>query len=154
MIEVDLGDLGLDEGGHLLIKHALAGAAEVRVRGTSITLAVDLPAWCRANGHALVADVIARSTHDRWHNYRACGLDRRGGRSATGAMEAGRTRLPRRGRRPGARAPARRQARRVGRRGGAALRAGRRGTQWDPATAIPWGTAIDHPDESRMPSSR
>jgi len=51
---VDLGTLGLAEGGYLLIKRALrqAGAdREVSVTGTAAELDVDLRAWCRAEGH-------------------------------------------------------------------------------------------------------
>jgi hypothetical protein len=48
---VDLGDLGFDRGGHLLIKRALdrRGAGEaLAVHGTHPDLAVHLRAWCRA----------------------------------------------------------------------------------------------------------
>src|SRR3989442_3984720 len=51
---VDLGTLGLAEGGYLLIKRALqqAGAGgEITVTGTRPELDVDLRAWCRAEGH-------------------------------------------------------------------------------------------------------
>ena len=50
---VDLGDLGLDEGAHLLVKRALATGPRHRARHRRPTLAVDLPAWCRAHGHAI-----------------------------------------------------------------------------------------------------
>jgi hypothetical protein len=53
-MQVDLGTLGLAEGGYLLIKRALrqAGAdREVSVTGTASELDVDLRAWCRAEGH-------------------------------------------------------------------------------------------------------
>src|SRR5437762_11556846 len=53
-MQVDLGTLGLAEGGYLLIKRALrqAGAdREVSVTGTAAGLDVDLRAWCRAEGH-------------------------------------------------------------------------------------------------------
>jgi len=52
---VDLEDVGLDRGGHLLLKRALASldpGARVEVRGQSPDLAVHLRAWCRAAGHA------------------------------------------------------------------------------------------------------
>lgn len=54
---VDLGDLPLGEGGHLLLKRALwkAGVGErVRVSGSASTLAVDLAPWCRQQGHELL----------------------------------------------------------------------------------------------------
>ena len=53
---VDLCDLGLDDGGHLLIERALAGlepGARVGVAGTHAALALHLGAWCRAQGHRL-----------------------------------------------------------------------------------------------------
>ncbi|MGI8809796.1 MAG: ferritin-like domain-containing protein [Acidimicrobiales bacterium] len=51
---IDLDDLGLDRGGHLLLKRALAGVAvgeRVEVRGRAPELAVHVRAWCRAHGH-------------------------------------------------------------------------------------------------------
>src|SRR5712671_5999983 len=53
-MQVDLGALGLAEGGYLLIKRALRQAeadGEVSVTGTAAELDVDLRAWCRAEGH-------------------------------------------------------------------------------------------------------
>src|SRR2546426_261793 len=53
-MQVDLGSLGLAEGGYLLVKRALrrAGAREeVAVSGTVPELDVDLRAWCRTEGH-------------------------------------------------------------------------------------------------------
>ena len=53
-MQVDLGNLGVAEGGYLLIKRALrqAGAdGEITVTGTAPELDVDLRAWCRAEGH-------------------------------------------------------------------------------------------------------
>lgn len=54
LIEIDLRDLGLDRGGHLILKRALAqpGAGEVRVSGTAPNLEAELRAYCRAQGHA------------------------------------------------------------------------------------------------------
>ena len=54
-MRVDLGTLGLAEGGYLLVKRALrqaASAEAVHVTGTAETLEVDLRAWCRAEGHS------------------------------------------------------------------------------------------------------
>jgi hypothetical protein len=51
-----LGELGLHQGGHLLVKLALGrvrAGERVRVAGSSPTLALDLAAWCRAQGHTL-----------------------------------------------------------------------------------------------------
>ncbi len=54
--EIDLEDLGFDEGAHLLVKRALAAlpvGGELRVRGRAPMLGIDLGAWCRKEGHAL-----------------------------------------------------------------------------------------------------
>ncbi len=54
---LDLEDLGLDRGGHLLVERALAGLApgeRLAVSGRAPELAVHLRAWCRNQGHTLV----------------------------------------------------------------------------------------------------
>ena len=51
---VDLEHLGLDEGAHIIVKHALdrlEPGASVDVCGTHPQLQVHLRAWCRAQGH-------------------------------------------------------------------------------------------------------
>ncbi len=51
---VELGELGLDQGGHLLIKRALRTVpvhAPVAVYGNAPELAIHLRGWCRAQGH-------------------------------------------------------------------------------------------------------
>jgi len=53
---LDLGELGLDSGGHLLLKRALGSAALVHVRGRAPDLGVHLRAWCRAEGHGFAAE--------------------------------------------------------------------------------------------------
>jgi hypothetical protein len=53
-VRVDLGTLGLADGGYLLVKRALRQAVSgeaVHVTGTAEALEVDLRAWCRAEGH-------------------------------------------------------------------------------------------------------
>lgn len=53
-MQVDLGSLGLAEGGYLLIKRALRRAGvreELDVSGSVPELDVDLRAWCRTEGH-------------------------------------------------------------------------------------------------------
>ncbi|MEO6022543.1 MAG: ferritin-like domain-containing protein [Burkholderiales bacterium] len=53
---IDINDLGLDRGAHLLIKRALRDvpvAAKLGVRGTAPDLNVHLMGWCRAQGHQL-----------------------------------------------------------------------------------------------------
>ncbi|HWF22907.1 MAG TPA: hypothetical protein VG226_12210 [Acidimicrobiales bacterium] len=54
---MDLGPLGLDRGGHLLVDRALAGMApgqRLRVRGADPHLGLHLPVWARSRGHAIV----------------------------------------------------------------------------------------------------
>ena len=55
---VDLADLGLDEGGHLLLDRALGGLApgqRLAVSGRHPALPIHLGAWCRDRGHRLIA---------------------------------------------------------------------------------------------------
>ncbi|HVT67508.1 MAG TPA: hypothetical protein VHF26_07160, partial [Trebonia sp.] len=54
MPTTDLADLGLDEGGHLLVARDLArlGPGErLTVTGRHPALRVHLAAWCREHGH-------------------------------------------------------------------------------------------------------
>ncbi|HKT81355.1 MAG TPA: hypothetical protein VJP86_14110 [Vicinamibacterales bacterium] len=53
-MEIDLGTLGFDEGGYLLVRRALRAAGpgqSLTVTGTSPSLEVDLRAWCRGEGN-------------------------------------------------------------------------------------------------------
>ncbi|MPZ25664.1 MAG: ferritin-like domain-containing protein [Micromonosporaceae bacterium] len=93
---LDLGGLGLDRGGQLLLRRALAPLAagsRLAVYGRDPHLPVHLPAWCRAEGHRVespepgqgpppVAVVVrgARPDH-RWHGAI------RAGDPATGAVQ-------------------------------------------------------------------
>jgi hypothetical protein len=77
--EVNLGDLGIDSGGHLLIDRALATMApgeRLRVRGRAAHLEVHLRAWARTRGHGFAGDGVM---------VRGDAVDRR----LTGAMRAG-----------------------------------------------------------------
>jgi hypothetical protein len=146
MTVVDLGELGLDEGAQLLVKRALRSADRVRVIGTSPTLAIDLPAWCRARGHGFDDGVITRGIADR-----AIGAERAGsievavddpplhwGLAARGSLvEAGAPVLD---------LPLAHKAD-VWADDAARLYAQAAAAQWDPATAIPWSAPIAHPDE-------
>ena len=54
---VDLADLGLDEGGDLLLDRAFDGVApggRLTVTGRHPALRVHLGAWCRSHGHRLI----------------------------------------------------------------------------------------------------
>ena len=143
---IDLGDLGFDEGAHLLVKRALAAAtSRITVRGSAPSLAVDLPAWCRARGHAVerTGDGFAIAPGpSRWR-----AADRAGavdapvadppahwGLAARGALvEAGGSDLD---------LPLAIWADEAPR-----LYAQAAAAQWDPATAIPWDAPCDHPPE-------
>lgn len=153
---VDLGDLGLDEGAHLLIKRALAGSAEIAVRGTAETLAVDLPAWCRTLGHRLerragcrAGELVIVRGPGRW-----AGAERAGAIGAPVERPPARWGLAPRGALVEAGAPelalplADRTT--VWADEAARLYAQAAAAQWDPQTAIPWparGEPVDHPDE-------
>ena len=53
---IDIENLGLDAGAHLLIKHGLAGVpvgGEILVTGNAPGWEAQLAAWCRAQGHPL-----------------------------------------------------------------------------------------------------
>jgi hypothetical protein len=55
----DLEGLGLDQGGHLLLEHALAALEpgdELTVAGRHPELGIHLAAWCRERGHRLAAE--------------------------------------------------------------------------------------------------
>lgn len=61
--EVDLGRLGLDAGGHLLIDRVLASLApgeRLLVRGEDPHLDVHLAAWARKHGHRVEARSVVR----------------------------------------------------------------------------------------------
>jgi hypothetical protein len=61
--ELDLGSLGLDAGGHLLLDHALGDlpvGARVRVVGGGPHLAAHLGPWARSRGHRVERDVVVR----------------------------------------------------------------------------------------------
>jgi TusA-related sulfurtransferase len=163
---LELGDLGLDEGAELLVKRALAAVpvgAAIDVVGAAATLAIDLPAWCRGQGHR-VAEVervvagtrvrIERGGADagRWRGAeRAGGVDPATPGAVVDAPLA-RWGLAARGATVEAGAPAIDFAladkRVVWADEAARLYARAVAAQWDPATAITWdAAALAHPPE-------
>jgi hypothetical protein len=162
---VDLGDLGLDRGAHVLLKIALRGVAvgaPLAVRGRDPALAAHLAAWCRAQGHEVLPAPI-----DAPAGTVACVV--RGGAEVgrwRGAEQAGHVDASR----PGAvveRPPLRwgLAARGATVEAGtpdfdfalvdkhvvwsdevARLYAQAAAAQWDPAQAVPWGTVFDIPE--------
>jgi hypothetical protein len=166
---VDLGDLGLERGGHLLVKQALRQApvgAWIEVTGTSPELAVHLGGWCRSQGHGMemipppagaggdgpVARITRGSAEvDRW-----CRAERGGGPdpATAGAVvdrPSPRWGLAARGARVEEGSPAfefpldRKDA--VWADEARALYAQAAAAQWDPATAIDWAAPVTHPPE-------
>jgi hypothetical protein len=148
--QIDLEDLGFAEGAHLLVERALARAPNIIVRGTSGTLAIDLPAWARTRGHqvSIVANgfAITRSSISRW-----AGAERAGRASTPDDHAPSRWGLAARGALVEAGAPALDLAladkRTIWADEAARLYAQAAAAQWDPATAIPWDAPIEHPDE-------
>lgn len=146
---VELGDLGLDEGAHLLVKRALAAAPRVTVQGSAENLAVDLPAWARALGHGVERSetgyVLTRGP-DRW-----AGAERAGTVSAPVAHAPARWGLAARGALVEAGSPAfdlpLADRTEVWADEAVRLYAQAAASQWDPATAIPWDAPADHPPE-------
>lgn len=146
---VELADLGLDEGAHLLVKRALAAAPAIVVRGSSPTLAIDLPAWARAQGHRIERrdDGFALERGpNRW-----AGAERAGTVAAPAATAPARWGLAARGALVEAGAPALdlplATRAEVWADEAARLYAQAAASQWDPATAIPWDAPAEHPDE-------
>ncbi|HET6582555.1 MAG TPA: sulfurtransferase TusA family protein, partial [Nannocystaceae bacterium] len=161
---IDLGALGLDAGAEVMLGRALArcdAGARVDVRGSAPDLAVHLPAWCRAKGHAVVAleasagtvratIEVGRHTHARAVGATRAGRpdprepgavvdapDPRWGLAARGALvEAGTSAV----------AFALGKKDEVWADEAVALYAQATAAQWDPDTAIPWDAAIEHDD--------
>ena len=147
---IELGDLGLDEGAHLLIERGLKAAAIVDVRGSAPNLPFDLPAWCRTKGHSIQKLVggwtIVRGDADRTVGAERAGTiekpadkaPQRWGLAARGALvEAGAPALD---------LPINERAA-IWADEAARLYAQAAAAQWDPATAIPWDAPIEHPSE-------
>ncbi len=163
---LDLDDLGLDRGGHLLLKRALAGLApgqRLAVRGRAPELSVHLGPWCRSQGHEVEWPVdkgcsglrawIVRGTaeDDRWRGAQRSGSSDPGVPGAVADRAVPTWGLAARGALVEAGSPAfpfplddksvvwTDDAPRYYRQAVAA--------QWDPATAVPWDTPVDLPAE-------
>ncbi|MFO0548697.1 MAG: hypothetical protein U0271_09930 [Polyangiaceae bacterium] len=149
---VELGDLGFDEGAHLLVARALATSGERRVlvRGTAPELAIDLRAWCRSRGHGFELSseglFIERGSADR-----LAGAERAGTVAAPVEHAPARWGLAARGALVEAGAPELdlpiADKHLVWADEAARLYAQAAAAQWDPATAIPWDAPVDHPPE-------
>jgi hypothetical protein len=144
MVDVDLGELGLDRGGHLLLKRALAKSDTVRLAGRHPDLEVQVRAWARTLGHRVEAGlVLTAGTAPGWRSSgRASqpeavadprwGLALRGARvdDAVAALDCPIV-----------------ERDRVWTDDAPRIWAQAAAAQWDPATAIPWDAPADHPPE-------
>jgi TusA-related sulfurtransferase len=162
--ELDLGDLGLDRGGHLLVKRALR-AIEVgdalRVQGLAPELAVHLRGWCRAQGHELVSVETGEQTRavlrrggaqdGRWRGAQRAGEADRTGAGAIAEHAPAHWGLAARGATVEAGAPdiafALSHRDDIWADEAAQLYAQAAAAQWDPATAIPWDTEFSIADD-------
>ncbi len=152
---VDLAELGLDEGGHLLVAHALRRVpigGRLEVRGSAGDLAIHLRGWCRAQGHSFepseTGSLVTRGAAEigRWRGAEPAGdpgtvaeeAPARWGLAARGAtVEAGS---------PEFAFPLRHRGE-LWADDAARLYAQAAAAQWDPATAIPWDAPFELPDE-------
>jgi hypothetical protein len=163
---VDLGDLGFDRGGHLLVKRALRGlpvGGRLDLFGTQPELAVHVRGWCRAEGHAVEfapsgsgSGPIVRITRGsaetgRWRGAVAAGAPDRSLAGAVVERPSPNWGLAARGARVEQGSPSfdfpivEKEV--VWADEAAALYAQAAAAQWDPATAIDWAAPITHPPE-------
>lgn len=155
--ELDLGPLGLDRGGTLLIKRALRGLPvgdALRVHGQDPNLGLMLGAWCRGQGHGLAIEdgalIVTRggALDGRWRGAARAGEAPPSGVVARPPPSWG---LAARGATVEAGAPAFRfrlsEKDLVWTDDAPRLYAAAAAAQWDPATAIPWGAPFELPDE-------
>lgn len=158
--ELDLGDLGLDRGGHLLLDRALAGipaGGRLAVRGRHPALAVHLRPLCRERGHQVewpeggdqpIVIVKGSAEDDRWR-----GAERAGSAHPDGAVEEPPARwgLAARGALVEAGAPplelTLHRKSEVWADEAARLYAQAAAAQWDPATAVDWQAPCALPAE-------
>jgi hypothetical protein len=163
--KVDLGDLGFDDGAHLLLQRALGSVppgAILEVVGRAPALAVDLPAWCRRLGHRATRHegVLAwtidpgPSQRGRWAGAERAGAPGPDGIVASAPRNwglAARGALVERGATAERSSPFDiRDRDLVWAEIAPALYAQAAAQQWDPGTAIDWDATIDiHPDVDR-----
>jgi hypothetical protein len=83
---VDLGDLGFDEGGHLLVDHALRHippGGRLTIHGSAPNLKMHAETWARGRGHRVDAGPdrleLVRGTASRWTNAETAGSPGREG---------------------------------------------------------------------------
>lgn len=151
--ELDLGELGLDRGGHLLLRHALRrlpAGGQLQLRGGAPALMIHARAWCRSEGHGFALHeggaTIERSSaeDDRWRD----AWDTADGVADRPEAQWG---LAARGARIEAGGPAFRfplsDKDEIWTEDAGRLYARAAANQWDPETAIDWDAPYDIPDE-------
>ena len=153
MKQLDLGGLGFDEGGHLLVKRELATLAPdeaMEVVGSATGLGVHLRGWCRALGHGFESlagrpgGIVRRGSAEsgRWR-----GAERAGAADAVVGTASPHWGLAARGSMVEAGAPAHhfpldsRQEAWVS--DAPRLYAQGLAAQWNPATEVPWDAEFD-----------
>jgi hypothetical protein len=162
-MHVDLADLGFDRGAALLVKRALRIAPEgeaITVCGRALDLYMHLRAWCRDEGHEFIRSdvdpgcaVVVKGSADaeRWSGAERAGHadplaeaavvnhpPQRWGLAARGALvESGSPEFH----------FALAEKAEVWSPDAVRIYAQAAAAQWDPATAIPWDTEFDLPDE-------
>jgi hypothetical protein len=155
---IDLDGLGVDRGGHLLLKRALAPLApgeRLEVRGRAPELAVHLRAWCREQGHRfepapspLVGRVVRGSSVDaRRRNAARAGERASGGPTPVPGRAPATWGLAARGALVEAGGPEFRFALdtrdAVWTDAAAGIYRQAAAGQWDPATAVDWDASVD-----------
>ncbi len=145
----DLDDVGLDRGGHLLLKRAVASVPvgdRVEVRGSAPELSVHVRAWCRSQGHGFDWPFVVRggaeSARLRGAEVAGPGVAARAeptwGLAARGALvEAGGPEFP----------FALDQKSAVWTDSAAAIYRQAVASQWDPNTAVDWDEPFELPEE-------
>jgi hypothetical protein len=150
--ELDLGPLGLDAGGHLLVVRALAPLApgdRLRVRGTDPHLALHLRSWARSAGHRVEGDEVVRGDAG---DKRLAGAVRAGGADAVVVRAPQQWGLAARGALVESGGPSLATADLDSRASvwtelAPKLYAQAAAGQWDPATAIDWSAPFALPTE-------
>lgn len=161
---LELGELGLDRGAHLLIKRALRQlpvGGRLVVGGCAPELGLHLRTWCRAQGHPLHAPaegdpavaIVERggAEEGRWRGAERAGHADRTHEGAVAEHAPAHWGLAARGAMVEAGSPSVAfgldQRIEIWADEAAALYAQAAAAQWDPATAIPWSSAVELPAE-------
>ena len=158
---IDIKDLGLDRGAHLLIKRALRDVpvgAKVGVQGSAPDLNVHLAGWCRAQGHQLefanngTAWITRGDAHSgRWRDAEQAGVADASASGAVADHPKAAWGLAARGATVEAGAPefhfAFSTKETIWANEAAHIYSQALAAQWNPDEAIDWAAAVDLPDE-------